>query len=181
MRLTTRGRYAVTALLDLALQTHSATNAQATTAAITLAEIAARRSISLAYLEQLFAKLKKQGLVVSSRGANGGYRLAKPAHSIAVLDIIAAVNESVDATRCDGHGNCQDGGMCLTHDLWHELSEKIEDYLSGITLGSLIDRRKVADPADPIASHVQPVVLRPFSAASNSTEPSLLSLSSVSS
>jgi Rrf2 family iron-sulfur cluster assembly transcriptional regulator len=135
MRLTTRGRYAVTALLDLALQPPDQT--------ITLSEIAGRQSISVAYLEQLFAKLKRSGLVSSVRGAGGGYRLARDAHSIAILDIIAAVNESVDATRCDGHGNCQDGAMCLTHDLWHELSERIEDYLAGITLGSLIDRKNV--------------------------------------
>jgi Rrf2 family iron-sulfur cluster assembly transcriptional regulator len=135
MRLTTRGRYAVTALLDLALQPVDQT--------ITLSEIAGRQSISVAYLEQLFAKLKRNGLVSSVRGAGGGYRLARDANSIAVLDIIAAVNESVDATRCDGQGNCQHGAMCLTHDLWHELSEYIEDYLAGITLGSLIDRQNV--------------------------------------
>lgn len=135
MRLTTRGRYAVTALLDLALQPADQT--------ITLAEIATRQSISVAYLEQLFAKLKRQGLVSSIRGANGGYRLARPADSIAVLEIIEAVNESVDATRCDHKGNCQNGAMCLTHDLWQELSEHIEQYLSGITLASLIERQNV--------------------------------------
>lgn len=135
MRLTTRGRYAVTALLDLALQPADQT--------ITLAEIATRQSISVAYLEQLFAKLKKQGLVSSIRGANGGYRLARPADSIAVLEIIEAVNESVDATRCDHKGNCQNGAMCLTHDLWQELSEHIEQYLAGITLAGLIERKNV--------------------------------------
>ena len=135
MRLTTRGRYAVTALLDLALQPADQT--------ITLAEIAARQSISVAYLEQLFSKLKRHGLVSSVRGANGGYRLARPSQDIAVLEIIEAVNESVDATRCDHKGNCQDGAMCLTHDLWQELSEHIEQYLSGITLASLIDRKNV--------------------------------------
>lgn len=135
MRLTTRGRYAVTALLDLALQPTDQT--------ITLAEIAARQSISVAYLEQLFAKLKRQGLVSSVRGANGGYRLAKPADDIAVLEIITAVNESVDATRCDHKGNCQNGAMCLTHDLWQELSTHIESYLGGITLSSLIERQNI--------------------------------------
>lgn len=135
MRLTTRGRYAVTALLDLALQPADQT--------ITLAEIAARQSISVAYLEQLFSKLKRHGLVSSVRGANGGYRLARPSQDIAILEIIEAVNESVDATRCDHKGNCQDGAMCLTHDLWQELSEHIEQYLSGITLASLIDRKNV--------------------------------------
>ena len=135
MRLTTRGRYAVTALLDLALQPADQT--------ITLAEIAARQTISVAYLEQLFAKLKRHGLVSSVRGANGGYRLAKPAHDIAVLEIIVAVNESVDATRCDHKANCQNGAMCLTHDLWQDLSTYIEDYLAGITLSSLIERQNV--------------------------------------
>ena len=108
MRLTTRGRYAVTALLDLALQPTEQT--------ITLAEIAARQSISVAYLEQLFAKLKRHGLVSSVRGANGGYHLARNADEITVLEIIEAVNETVDATRCDHKGNCQNGAMCLTHD-----------------------------------------------------------------
>ena len=149
MRLTTRGRYAVTALLDLALQPADQT--------ITLAEIAARQSISVAYLEQLFAKLKRQGLVSSVRGANGGYRLARSAHDIAVLEIIKAVNESVDATRCDHKGNCQNGAMCLTHDLWQDLSNHIEHYLAGITLASLVERKNVqavvlrqnASPIDP--------------------------------
>ena len=101
MRLTTRGRYAVTALLDLALQPTEQT--------ITLAEIAARQTISVAYLEQLFAKLKRHGLVSSVRGANGGYHLARSANEITVLEIIEAVNETVDATRCDHKGNCQNG------------------------------------------------------------------------
>ncbi|XID75875.1 Rrf2 family transcriptional regulator [Alkanindiges sp. WGS2144] len=135
MRLTTRGRYAVTALLDLALQPIDQT--------ITLAEIATRQTISVAYLEQLFAKLKRHGLVSSVRGANGGYRLAKPAQDIAVLEIIEAVNESVDATRCDHKGNCQNGAMCLTHDLWQDLSNHIEQYLAGISLSSLIERQNV--------------------------------------
>lgn len=150
MRLTTRGRYAVTALLDLALQPADQT--------ITLAEIATRQSISVAYLEQLFAKLKRQGLVSSIRGANGGYRLAKIPQDIAVLEIIEAVNESVDATRCDHKSNCQNGAMCLTHDLWQELSEHIEDYLSGITLANLIDRK-----------NVQAVVVRQMSEDKQST------------
>ena len=120
MRLTTRGRYAVTALLDLALQPTEQT--------ITLAEIAARQTISVAYLEQLFAKLKRHGLVSSIRGANGGYHLARRADEITVLAVIEAVNETVDATRCDHNGNCQNGAMCLTHDLWQELSHHIADY-----------------------------------------------------
>lgn len=154
MRLTTRGRYAVTALLDLALQPVDQT--------ITLAEIAARQSISVAYLEQLFAKLKRHGLVSSVRGANGGYRLARSSQDIVVLQIIEAVNESVDATRCDHKSNCQNGAMCLTHDLWQDLSTHIEDYLSGITLASLVDRK-----------NVQTVVMRQNS---SSIDPSRLTL-----
>lgn len=135
MRLTTRGRYAVTALLDLALQPTEKT--------ITLAEIAARQSISVAYLEQLFAKLKRKDLVASVRGANGGYYLARPAQGITILEIIEAVNETVDATRCDHQGNCQNGVMCLTHDLWHDLSNYIADYLSKITLADLLVKDNV--------------------------------------
>ncbi|MCF8999149.1 Rrf2 family transcriptional regulator [Acinetobacter nectaris] len=135
MRLTTRGRYAVTALLDLALQSPKET--------ITLAEIATRQTISVAYLEQLFAKLKRSGLVSSVRGANGGYHLAKSADDITVLEIIEAVNETVDATRCDHKGNCQNGAMCLTHDLWQGLSHHIADYLAKITLADLISQKNV--------------------------------------
>jgi Rrf2 family iron-sulfur cluster assembly transcriptional regulator len=138
MRLTTRGRYAVTALLDLALQ--ASTDEQP----ITLAEIAARQSISIAYLEQLFSKLKRSGLVSSSRGAMGGYRLAKPCSEIAILDIIEAVNESVDATLCDGQGNCRKGAKCITHDLWHDLSTQIEGYLSGVTIADLVAKSTVS-------------------------------------
>ena len=135
MRLTTRGRYAVTALLDLALQPTEQT--------ITLAEIAARQSISVAYLEQLFAKIKRHGLFSSVRGANAGYHLARNSAEITVLEIIEAVNETVDATRCDHKGNCQNGAMCLTHDLWQELSHHIADYLAKITLADLIARDNV--------------------------------------
>ena len=135
MRLTTRGRYAVTALLDLALQPTEQT--------ITLAEIASRQSISVAYLEQLFAKLKRHGLVSSIRGAIGGYHLARSADEITMLAIIEAVNEAVDATRCDHKGNCQNGAMCLTHDLWQELSHHIADFLAKITLADLVARDNV--------------------------------------
>ena len=135
MRLPTRGRYAVTAMLDLALQ--------AGQHPITLAEIAARQSISVAYLEQLFAKLKRKGLVVSVRGANGGYHLAKMPEHINVLEIIESVNESVDTTRCDHQGNCQNGAMCLTHDLWDDLSDHIAQYLRKITLLDLIQHDRI--------------------------------------
>ncbi|WP_410211279.1 Rrf2 family transcriptional regulator [Aquirhabdus sp.] len=163
MRLTTRGRYAVTAMLDLTLQQSSEQQP------ITLAEIADRQSISIAYLEQLFSKLKRQGLVASSRGALGGYRLAKPSHEIAILDIIEAVNESVDATACEGQGNCRKGAKCLTHDLWHELSMQIENYLAGVTLADLVDR---ADSQNGIKSGVH-VITGLIPHAQQSSVPSL--------
>ncbi len=135
MRLTTKGRYAVTAMLDLAF------HAEATP--VPLADISERQSISVSYLEQLFAKLRRRGLVVSVRGPGGGYHLNQPKESITVADIIAAVDESVDATRCGGEGDCQQGAMCLTHYLWCEVSEKLQDLLSSITLASLASREEV--------------------------------------
>jgi len=139
MRLTTKGRYAVTAILDLAL--HDAD------APITLSEISERQGLSLSYLEQLFASLRKRGLVSSVRGPGGGYRLARPASQISVADVITAVDESVDVTRCGGLGNCQDGGRCLAHDLWMGLSEQIRRFLSGITLGDLLEKQTVQEVA----------------------------------
>ena len=139
MRLTTKGRYAVTAMLDLAL------NAQQ--APVSLADISERQGISLSYLEQLFAKLRRHELVSSVRGPGGGYQLARDAADIQIVQVIDAVDESVDATRCQGRGNCQNGGTCLTHSLWNELSEQIHEFLSGITLGSLVQRADVRDVA----------------------------------
>lgn len=137
MRLTTRGRYAVTALLDLALQDSQHSDA------VSLSDIAKRQEISISYLEQLFSKLRKKGLVVSTRGASGGYHIAKPLDQISIMNIIAAVDESVDARACEGKGNCQEGAMCLTHDLWTGLSRHIEQYLSQVTLEQLIHKRNV--------------------------------------
>lgn len=139
MRLTTKGRYAVTAMLDLAIH-HDA-------GPVTLSDIARRQGISLSYLEQLFSQLRKRGLVSSTRGPGGGYRLGKPAHAIAVADVIVAVDESVDATRCGGRENCQGEQRCLTHDLWQDLSHQIHEFLSGIDLGQLVDRRRVREVA----------------------------------
>ena len=139
MRLTTRGRYAVTALLDLALQE------QKHELAVSLSDIAKRQEISISYLEQLFSKLRKKGLVVSTRGASGGYHIAKPINEISIMSIISAVDESVDARACEGKGNCQDGAMCLTHDLWNGLSEQIENYLSTVTLDTLINRQIIRE------------------------------------
>ena len=130
MRLTTKGRYAVTAMLDLTLNFDMG--------AITLSDISERQGISLSYLEQLFARLRKQGLVSSSRGPGGGYRLSRSAAEITVLDVIAAVDEKVDTTQCEGKANCQNGEPCLSHELWQSLSDQISKYLSGITLAQVV-------------------------------------------
>ncbi|HEY5603711.1 MAG TPA: Fe-S cluster assembly transcriptional regulator IscR [Gammaproteobacteria bacterium] len=135
MRLTTKGRYAVTAMLDLAVH--------ATKGPITLADISQRQGISLSYLEQLFSKLRKRELVASARGPGGGYRLSRGAHEINVAEVISAVDEKVDATRCAGQGNCQNGEECLTHQLWTDLSDQLYDFLNGISLGQLVEKRNV--------------------------------------
>jgi Rrf2 family iron-sulfur cluster assembly transcriptional regulator len=139
MRLTTKGRYAVTAMLDLALHYQEGP--------ITLADISKRQGISLSYLEQLFSRLRKNGLVDSARGPGGGYKLSRAANEICVADVITAVDEKVDAMRCGGKGDCQDGGACLTHELWCELSKQIYDFLKGIDLAQLVDRKQVRDVA----------------------------------
>ena len=139
MRLTTKGRYAVTAMLDLAIHHDGGP--------VTLADIARRQGISLSYLEQLFALLRKRGLVTSIRGSGGGYRLGREADGIAVVDVIAAVDESVDATRCGGRENCQGEERCLTHDLWQDLSKQIYDFLSAIDLAQLVERQRVREVA----------------------------------
>ncbi len=134
MRLTSKGRYAVTAILDVAL--HAKDNP------VPLADISERQGISLSYLEQLFAKLRKQKLVSSVRGPGGGYRLGLSPAQISVGMVIAAVDESIDATRCSGNGNCHDGHKCLTHSLWMQLSDRIATFLDGITLQELMDRQQ---------------------------------------
>lgn len=139
MRLTTKGRYAVTAMLDLALHYKEGP--------ITLADISQRQGISLSYLEQLFSRLRKQELVDSTRGPGGGYRLSRDSYQIAVADVITAVDEKVETTRCGGLSNCQDDSQCLTHDLWTELSTQIHDFLMGISLGNLVDRQGVQEVA----------------------------------
>lgn len=147
MKLTTKGRYAVTALLDLALHARKGP--------VSLADISERQEISISYLEQLFAKLRKNGLVKSVRGPGGGYRLSREADAIFVAEVIDAVDESLDVTRCEGRGDCQNGQRCLTHDLWMDLSNQIHKFLSGISLQSLVDRaeiRKVAERQDNIQS-----------------------------
>lgn len=135
MKLTTKGRYAVTAMLDLAIH--------ADREPVTLSDISMRQDISLSYLEQLFARLRRSELVQSVRGPGGGYRLGRDTQQIAIVDIIDAVDESVDATRCQGQGNCQHGETCLTHHLWEDLSQQIHDFLKGISLADLMARHDI--------------------------------------
>lgn len=137
MRLSTKGRYAVMAMADLAKN--------GSDRAVSLAEIAARQEISLSYLEQLFARLRKGGLVKSVRGPGGGYRLAKTAGETVVADIVLAVDEPIRATRCAAHGTprgCMTGGArCITHDLWEDLGAEIHRYLAGVSLSDVIEKR----------------------------------------
>ena len=134
MRLTTKGRFAVTAMVDLALHDSGGP--------VTLAEISSRQKISLSYLEQLFGKLRRHELVDSVRGPGGGYRLAKETGALSVADIILAVDEPIDATQCGGKENCHDDQKCLTHDLWATLNERIFDYLGAVTLRQLVDAHR---------------------------------------
>lgn len=130
MRLTTKGRFAVTAMLDLALQNSDKP--------VTLADISERQGISLSYLEQLFSRLRRNGLVKSVRGPGGGYRIAKNQAEITISEIITAVDELIDATQCGGQENCHDERRCMTHDLWASLNDKILEYLSGVSLADLV-------------------------------------------
>ena len=129
MKLTTKGRFAVTAMLDLALNEKNMP--------IKLSEISKRQSISLSYLEQLFGRLRKQGLVKSVRGPGGGYSIAKDHNTISVKHIISSVDEEIDATQCGGKENCNDGHQCITHNLWETLNSKILNYLDATTLDEL--------------------------------------------
>lgn len=139
MRLTTKGRYAVTAMLDLAF--HSQTEP------VTLTDIANRQTISLSYLEQLFARLRRAGMVVGVRGPGGGYKLSRHPELINIAEIIIAVDEQIDSTRCGGKADCQDHQACLTHELWMGLSEQIREYLTGISLGDLLKTQKTQEVA----------------------------------
>ena len=135
MRLTTKGRYAVTAMLDLALHKDQGP--------VSLADISQRQAISLSYLEQLFAKLRRGSLVNSVRGPGGGYELQGGSESIYIAQIVDAVNESLDSTKCKGAGDCQGGETCLTHYLWEDLSEQIHTFLEGISLADLVAKNEV--------------------------------------
>jgi Rrf2 family iron-sulfur cluster assembly transcriptional regulator len=139
MKLTTKGRYAVTAMLDLALRYNEG--------AVTLADIARRQGISLSYLEQLFSKLRRSGLVDSVRGPGGGYNLAMDPSKISVAEIVRAINENIDARRCGGEKNCRGDDTCLTHELWEALSARIYEFLNGITLADLVSKPHVQEVA----------------------------------
>lgn len=159
MKLTTKGRYAVTAMLDLALH--------AKPGPVPLGDISARQEISLSYLEQLFAKLRKRGLVVSTRGPGGGYGVARELSEIAVGEIINAVDESVDATHCGGKQNCHNHGRCLTHDLWAGLSEQITVFLNGVTLQDLIDSQRQKKESGGDVRTLQMTPMTPTAAGGN--------------
>jgi len=140
VRLTTKGRYAVTAMLDLAYHGEKKP--------VTLTDIAKRQNISLSYLEQLFSRLRRAGMVEGVRGPGGGYQLSRDTTQINIADIITAVDETIDSTRCGGKGNCQNSHPCLTHDLWMGLSEQIRLYLSTISLHDLLKRKTVRQVAE---------------------------------
>ena len=135
MRLSTKGRYAVTAMMDIALHEKQGP--------VTLAEISQCQGISLSYLEQLFAKLRKEGLVKGVRGPGGGYSLAKSPDQISVADIIQSVDEKLDMTKCGGKGNCSNGDKCLSHQLWFDLSCKLYKFLNGIKLDQYVNRPEI--------------------------------------
>jgi Rrf2 family iron-sulfur cluster assembly transcriptional regulator len=145
MRLTSKGRYAVMALADLAVHGGEAR-------AIPLQDIAARQEISLSYLEQLFARLRRAGIVAGMRGPGGGYRLARPAADVAIAEVIVAVDEPIKTTRCrDGSlKSCQGKvGRCIAHDLWDELGRQIHVFLAGVSLEDVVARRVIGRAAAP--------------------------------
>lgn len=150
MRLTTKGRYAVTAMLDLAFHSQKSP--------VTLADIATRQTISLSYLEQLFARLRKAGMVTGVRGPKGGYQLNHSPNDISIAEIINAVDEALDSTRCGGKNNCHNNRPCLTHELWMGLSTQIRHYLENISLAEILAKESVFDIAKK-----QNVVIQPYS------------------
>lgn len=134
MKLTSKGRYAATAVLDVAL--HGANGP------VSLIDISQRQDISLSYLEQLFAKLRRHGVVCSVRGPGGGYKLNRPMEDISISDIVIAIDEPVDVTKCNGAADCQNGSQCLTHGLWVDLSEKIFQFLSDVSIADLVQKHE---------------------------------------
>ena len=143
MRLTTKGRFAVTAMLDLALHGDEGP--------VSLAGISERQKISLSYLEQLFGKLRRGLLVESVRGPGGGYNLAREAAQLSVADIVRAVEEPIDSTQCGGRENCHDNQRCMTHDLWEELNTTVYGFLEGVSLAHLVERQRTKPVAMPRA------------------------------
>ena len=137
MRLTTKGRFAVTAMIDVAMH--------GSKGPVTLAAVSDRQRISLSYLEQLFGKLRRNGLVESVRGPGGGYSLARSADALSVADIILAVDEPIDTTHCGGRENCKDDRRCMTHDLWSGLNDHIFSYLHGVTLAQMVTQQRPAE------------------------------------
>jgi Rrf2 family iron-sulfur cluster assembly transcriptional regulator len=137
MRLTSKGRYAVMAMADLAL--HGGGDR-----AVPLQDVAGRQEISLSYLEQLFARMRRAGLVSGVRGPGGGYRLARPSHAVTIAEIIAAVNEPIKATRCE-EGSMKScigrSGRCIAHGLWQEMGDRIQGFLSSVSLADVLDQR----------------------------------------
>ncbi len=134
MRLTTKGRFAVTAMIDLALRESDGP--------VTLAGISERQKISLSYLEQLFGKLRRHGLIASVRGPGGGYCLVRQATEVTVANVITAVDEPLDATQCGGKENCQDDHRCMTHDLWSNLNKRMYEYLDSVSLADLVAQQR---------------------------------------
>lgn len=134
MRLTTKGRYAVTAILDVALYECNGP--------VSVSDVAERQGLSPSYLEKLFSNLKKKGLVSGRKGPGGGYKLTESSHLITIANVIDAVNETVDATKCGGSKNCRGQGRCITHDLWAGLSNEIRNFLEGVSLSQLVSQQK---------------------------------------
>lgn len=162
MRLTTKGRFAVTAMIDLAMRDHGGP--------VTLASISQRQSISLSYLEQLFGKLRRHQLVASTRGPGGGYMLGRLASATTVADIIVAVDEPLDATQCGGKENCHDDQRCMTHDLWTALNAKMVEFLDSVTLADLVAQQKVRTQKTATATlHDNRARLRPSPNENNET------------
>ncbi len=159
MKLTTKGRFAVTAMIDLALH--------GSQGPVALAGISKRQDISLSYLEQLFGKLRRHNLVESVRGPGGGYCLARQLEQINVAEIIQAVDEPIDATQCGGKGDCRNADNCMTHDLWMTLNAKMYEYLASVSLRDLVTQHAQKygiTVVTPISRHTQMAPPRPSSA-----------------
>ena len=153
MRLTTKGRFAVTAMVDLAMR--------GGTSPVTLASISERQKISLSYLEQLFGKLRRHNIVESVRGPGGGYFLARPSSQISIADVIVAVDEPLDATKCGGMANCHDERQCVTHDLWTGLNESIYAYLNAVSLKQVVDSQNADKQTGVIPVTLSKKMVRP--------------------